>query len=475
MATVLRRALADRERPPRRDVLVRVDGLELWIRRGKVAAILDRVQRRRGPHNGKRRTVERSLLDHLLARYKAALVQAHDGVLGVHHDDDLDGAVHDAAVAAALARGEHPPPEWEAEIRARLRRLPEVRAVLDRCWPVLSGAELVHDLFSFAPLVDHATDGVLPAADAGRLVRPRAATLREVPWTEADVALIDEADALVGPVELARPRRARGRSAEERELLAAATSAADVVARYHGGSGGGGGDEVPELRTFGHIVVDEAQDLTPMQWRMLARRAPNGSLTLVGDFGQASRPGAARGWDEVLSLLPHRQDPTHVTLTVNYRTPAEIMDLANRLLAVVAPGVEPTRAVRATGDVPRLVEADDPLGVSIAEARAAAGRGGSVAVIAPEPMRAAIAAELADLGALHDVPEVLDAPIAVVDPTAAKGLEFDHVVVVEPDDLVEPGVPGLRLLYVTLSRATRTLTVVHGGRLPAALTSAGTH
>lgn len=487
MATVLRRALADRERPPRRDVLVRVDGLELWIRRGKVAAILDRVQRRRGPHNGKRRTVERSLLDHLLARYKAALVQAHDGVLGVHHDDDLDGAVHDAAVAAALARGEHPPPEWEAEIRARLRRLPEVRAVLDRCWPVLSGAELVHDLFSFAPLVDHATDGVLPAADAARLVRPRAATLREVPWTEADVALIDEADALVGPVELARPRRARGRSAEERELLAAATrviddhglgaytSAADVVARYHGGSGGGGGDEVPELRTFGHIVVDEAQDLTPMQWRMLARRAPNGSLTLVGDFGQASRPGAARGWDEVLSLLPHRQDPTHVTLTVNYRTPAEIMDLANRLLAVVAPGVEPTRAVRATGDVPRLVEADDPLGVSIAEARAAAGRGGSVAVIAPEPMRAAIAAELADLGALHDVPEVLDAPIAVVDPTAAKGLEFDHVVVVEPDDLVEPGVPGLRLLYVTLSRATRTLTVVHGGRLPAALTSAGTH
>jgi len=467
MAKVLRRALADRERAPRRDVMVRIDGLELWIRRGKVAAILDRVQRRRGPHNGKRPTVERSLLDHLLARYKAALVEAHDGVLGAHRDDDLDGAVHDAAVAAALARGEAAPPEWDAEIRSRLRRLPEVRAVLERCWPVLSGADLIHDLFSFAPLVAHAAEGVLTEDEAARLVRPRAASLREVPWTEADVALIDEADALVGPVELARPRRARGRSAEERELLAAASRVIDD----HGlGAYTSAADEVPELRTFGHVVVDEAQDLTPMQWRMLARRAPSGSLTLVGDFGQASRPGAATGWEQVLSLLPQREEPTHVTLTVNYRTPAEIMDLANRLLAVVAPGVEPTRAVRETGELPRIIATSDPLDVAIAETRDAASRGGSVAVIAPEPMRATLADELADLGAMYDVPEVLDAPVAIVDPTAAKGLEFDHVVVVEPADLVEPGVSGLRLLYVTLSRATRTLTVVHAGRLPEALT-----
>ena len=165
---------SDRERPPRRDVMVRLDGLEFWIRRAKVAAILDRVQRRRGPHNGKRRTVERSLLDHLLARYEAALVEAHDGVLGAHHDDDVDGAVHDAAVAAALARGERPPAEWEAEIRSRIRRLPEVRAVLDRCWPVLSGAELVHDLFSFAPLVANAARGVLSEAEQDLLEIGRA-------------------------------------------------------------------------------------------------------------------------------------------------------------------------------------------------------------------------------------------------------------------------------------------------------------
>ena len=95
-----------------------------------------------------------------------------------------------------------------------------------------------------------------------------------------------------------------------------------------------------------------------------------------------------------------------------------------------------------------------------------------VAVIAPAAMRAELAAELSDLGALHDVPEVLDAPVAIVDPTAAKGLEFDHVVVVEPVELVSDDLAGLRLLYVTLSRATRSLTVVHSGRLPEALAAA---
>lgn len=482
MATVLRRALEDRERPPRADVLVAVDGLRLVLRRPKIAAILERSRRRRGPHNGKRLTVQRAIIDHLYGRYRTALVDAHHGVLD-HHDDLDDGSGHDASVAAMLARGEAPPPEWETEVRDRIRRHPEVRRVLERCWPVLSGAELVHDLCSFAPLVASAGRGILTAEEQALLVRPRAASVRSVSWTEADAALVDEADALVGPVELARPRRSRRRSAEERELLAAATrvieehgigaytNAADVVARYHG-SGDAAIDDVPELRTFGHVVVDEAQDLTPMQWRMLARRAPGGSLTLVGDFGQASRAGAARGWDEVLGLLPRHDEARRVTLSVNYRTPAEIMDLANRLLAAVAPDVAPTRAVRETGEHPRLVASADPLAAAIDETRRAAALGGSVAVIAPPAARGPIATALGDLGALADVPEVLDAPVAVVDPTAAKGLEFDHVVVVEPAELVTDDLAGLRLLYVTLSRATRSLTVVHSGRLPDALATA---
>ena len=108
-------------------------------------------------------------------------------------------------------------------------------------------------------------------------------------------------------------------------------------------------------RTFGHVLVDEAQDLTAMQWRMLARRCPSGSMTLVGDPGQASRPGALTSWSDVLAHVPQHAPVRFVTLTINYRTPSEVMDVATRLLAVAAPTVEPSRSVRSTGEQPVFV------------------------------------------------------------------------------------------------------------------------
>ena len=160
-------------------------------------------------------------------------------------------------------------------------------------------------------------------------------------------------------------------------------------------------------------------------------------------------------------------------LTVNYRTPAEIMAVAHRILSVAAPNVEPTRAVRSTGEQPRFLATDverRPEVVADA-ARLALDRGGKVAVIAPEVIHAAIVAGLADVGAISGSTDALDAPVAVVTPLDAKGLEFDHVVVVEPVELVAPDPAGLRLLYVALTRATTTLTVVHAEPLPEALGS----
>jgi DNA helicase IV len=194
-------------------------------------------------------------------------------------------------------------------------------------------------------------------------------------------------------------------------------------------------------------------------------------MTIVGDFGQASRPGAAGGWDEVLGLLPSHDPPRRVTLTVNYRTPAEIMDLANRLLAVAASGVEPTQSVRRTGIAPQFTRVDDLVAGSATAARSALARGGTVAVIAPEELHAPLVDALADVGVVADAAEALDAPVGVLVATDAKGLEFDHVVVVEPARLVTPDSAGLRLLYVTLTRATQTLTVVHAEGLPEALAS----
>jgi len=244
----------------------------------------------------------------------------------------------------------------------------------------------------------------------------------------------------------------------------------DVVARY--GSEPTAIDDDDEPRTFGHVLVDEAQDLSAMQWRMLARRCPSGSMTIVGDFGQASRPGALADWDGVLACLPVRTPPRRVALTVNYRTPAEIMDVANRLLPAAAPGVEPARPVRRTGAVPEVVSVAEHaalVAVAADAARRRSGTGGTVAVIAPGELHTHLVAALADRGAVADAVDAIDAPVAVIGALDSKGLEFDHVVVVEPARLVAGDAAGLRLLYVVLTRATSDLTVVCHAPLPEAL------
>jgi DNA helicase IV len=494
MAEVIARAVNDRERPLPHDLIILIDGLRLRLSRGDTARAVDGARRRRGPHNEKRPYIARRLVDLLLARYKTAAVRAYrerrDATSGtpvgatgnVTSMFDRE-STFDVSVASALARGEQPPPDWEPELRSRLRARPEVKEALERMWPVLSGADLVNDLFGFRALVRSASEELLSDEEQELLHRPRAHDITDVRWTEADVALVDEADALLGAVELARPqRRRRGNGDEAVETavrvienlgLQGYADAATLAERF-GEPSTNGHDAPGEPRTFGHLLVDEAQDLTAMQWRMLARRCPSGSMTLVGDPGQASKPGAVASWDAVLELLPVHSPPRFVTLTINYRTPAEVMDVASRLLAVAAPTVEPSVSVRSTGEEPRFVAAPaaDLVSVAARQARGAFAQGGTVAVIAPYAQHGPIVDALADLGATAGSADALDAPIAVLDPTTAKGLEFDHVVVVEPAALVTADRPGLRLLYVTITRTTKTLTVVHAEALPEGLAPA---
>jgi len=225
----------------------------------------------------------------------------------------------------------------------------------------------------------------------------------------------------------------------------------------------------PRSRTYGHILADEAQDLSPMQLRMLARRCPAGSMTLVGDLGQASGPWAPASWDDVLAHLPMRRRPSSTELSVNYRTPSEVMDLAARVLAAATPGLSPPASVRSAGLAPlftrveagRLAEAV----ANVADAEREAVGAGKVAVICPASL-------LEDLAiALPPVPEgagVLDVPVALLAVDQAKGLEFDSVVLVEPAGIVGEGSPatGRRALYVAMTRTTRRLHVVHVDPLP---------
>jgi DNA helicase IV len=210
------------------------------------------------------------------------------------------------------------------------------------------------------------------------------------------------------------------------------------------------------------VIVDEAQDLSPMQLRTISRRALDGSLTILGDVAQATGPVVYRRWQELEPYLPEGVDVTIEELRHAYRVPAEIMDVALPLLARIAPDVEPPLAYRQGGAAPRFVRAEgDVMEAALREAAALAELDGLIAVIGP---RSLVGARAGD-GAYDEL------SIPVLTPRQAKGLEFDHVVVVEPAAIADAGEQGLRELYVALTRPTKTLVVVH--LLPHGLTPDG--
>jgi DNA helicase IV len=237
-------------------------------------------------------------------------------------------------------------------------------------------------------------------------------------------------------------------------------------------------DEASDLingtgHTYGHIVVDEAQDLSPMQLRMLARRSPRGSMTVLGDIAQATGTRAYGSWDEVVPYLPASSSLRREELTVGYRAPGQVLDLASRLLPFSAPGIAPTTSVRRGRHEPSVtaVSPSDLVTAAVAKARELANGEHLVGLIVPEgEIAAAIVAATRsdpDVGLLER--DGIALPVTIVPAEGAKGLEFDSVVVVEPAAIADDGVRGLRLLYVALTRPIQQLAVVHVRPLPAAL------
>jgi DNA helicase IV len=258
---------------------------------------------------------------------------------------------------------------------------------------------------------------------------------RREPWTASDVALLDEATALI----------------------------------------------TGEVSTYGHVVVDEAQDLSPMQLRMVARRSPAGSITILGDLAQASSPWSPAAWDDVIAHLGTPAGWRLAELRLGYRAPADVVELASRLLPAAAPGVVPTEAVRTRRGGVTIVDVGGVNTVDTVDIAAAvathgadlARHHGSVAVIAPARSFDAVASALEAAGLDPGrADRGLDHPITLVEAPSAKGLEFDAVVVADPAGIVLEALDrprGLRLLYVALTRPTQALTVVHAGDLPAEL------
>jgi DNA helicase IV len=344
----------------------------------------------------------------------------------------------EASLFATLAESARVPVEAH-EVRDRLRSAPEVREALERMWPVLTPPQLLHDLFGSQALIDLAAGSALSAEERRALRRKRAGSLDEVSWTVDDVPLLDEARALLGP----KPgRRPQGRSSEG------------------------------EVRTYGHVVVDEAQDLSPMQLRMLNRRSLNGSMTVVGDIAQSTGAWAHADWDEVLEQLPDKRPARRTELTIGYRLPGPNMDLAAKVLALAAPGLTPPSSVRQAGEEPRFVRTSEGELAAAAVREAIVERDavdpGSVAVIVPDSLVGVVAGAFDAAGQPFGraARNGLNSQITLVPVSLVKGLELDATVVVEPSAILEEEVQGARALYVALTRATKRLVLVHERPLP---------
>jgi DNA helicase IV len=301
---------------------------------------------------------------------------------------------------------------------ARIARSPAVREFVDSVWPALDASKLLARLYAEADFLLRCSRTTLTDGERDLLARPA----RTPRWTPADAVLIDELAALL--------------------------------------------DGAP---SYVHVVVDEAQDLSPMQCRAVARRCPLGSVTVLGDLAQATTPWAPGSWAVTLAHLGH--DGASIRpLTAGYRVPGEVLEVANRLLPHVAADVPPATSVRQGTDALRYA----PTARLVETVRDYLDIEGSVGVIVPDARAVQILDELRAAGiAAERLDDEDDPRVAVVPASSAKGLEFDSVVLVEPAQIVdaEPTrAGGLRRLYVTLTRAVSRLTIIHDEPLPAELT-----
>lgn len=270
------------------------------------------------------------------------------------------------------------------------------------------------------------------------------------PLSVHDVALLDELEALLGP-----PPKVKTREADPMDQLTGLEEVTTFADRMAGGRRSRQERLDAERTEYAHVIVDEAQDLTPMQWRMVGRRGRTATWTIVGDPAQSSWTDpdeAALARDEALGARSRRR----FTLTVNYRNPAEIADLAAKVLALAMPGMESPRAVRSTGVVPRFAASDGDLGAAVrAEVeRLLADVDGTVGVVVAMGRRAEARRWLAGLGER----------VVALGSLEAKGLEYDATIVVSPAEIADESPAGLRVLYVALTRATQRLTVLSGER-----------
>ncbi|MFO7243354.1 MAG: AAA family ATPase [Actinomycetes bacterium] len=435
MAHVIRAAVRERQRLPRHDQEVRIDGRTVVIRRSDIREAQAKARRDGKPHNEARAVFAKEMVSRLTTQ----LMQQLEASLG---EDD------------------------RAELARDVRDSRDVRIALNLCWMPITPEQLLRDLFSKEHLLEACAESLSPEERA-LLRRPA-----DAPFTDADVPLLDEAAELLGDLPSGAPKAPTGPSTEEiqyaKEVLRTFGSAMTIpvdaetlAARM----------QAPSARltvaeramadrtwTYGHVVVDEAQELSPMAWRMLLRRCPTRSFTIVGDVAQTTASAGTRWWPETMDPL-FRGDWTLRELTVSYRIPAAVAEAAQAFARAAGLPASDMRAARELDDAVRVKRADGPvLEAAVAEAlrqsEEFAREGGALVAVLTSDAQADAARAL-----------VAGTDVQAMSAREAKGLEFDAVVLAEPADIAV--VPSD--LYVALTRPTRRLTLVHAQPLPPGL------
>ena len=462
MVKVLARALRTRQHPLRDDVEIPVGRAILNLKATWSKDIVERARRRPGNHNQRRSAVGRELALRMANEYHSRFVK---------NSDEEISQVNELADA--------------------IRATQQFKIALQRIWPRLTGQDLLHDLFGAPALIRAAAKDILNDEEIAMLHRPRSVNLEDVLWTKADAALIDEARILLGPRKKPRPKPKPGDSGilEGVDLDAYAGNVRQAALREAERLAPAQSQELDEAEfvTYGHIVVDEAQDLSPMELRVLKRRDLTGSMTIVGDMGQATTAGSSASWNAVLEVLEPRREPARVDLTVSYRTPEEVLNFAEPTLKAASPDLEAPKPVRRAGTEPTVeVVAQSQFAATLSAAvkrECENVHPGRVAVIVTGPRVDEIVSILnaAGLDAI-DPREMesrgLSADLVVLAAEGANGLEFDATVVVEPGEIARRGSGaskaitsrGLRTLYVAMTRPTRRLAIVASGELPPTIT-----
>ena len=455
MADVLKRAVERRQRMISTGRPMDVDGTTVRLQPRYVREAREVARRSRAPHNVARRT----FVNHVLRSLTRALATAR----GTEVDDDN-----------------------RATLQAELLESRDVRREVNLLWMPITPQRLLRDLYADPAKLGDAAGRTLTRDERELLHRDRTAS-----WTPADVPLLDEAAELLGEDDSAdEAERLRAEADRKAEIDYASQvqdtfggaefgTAEELADRYAGSWALGSVAEragADRTWTYGHVVVDEAQELSPMAWRLLMRVCPARSFTIVGDVAQTGSAAGASAWSDVLE--PYVGDRWRLAeLTVNYRTPEQVMDLAAAVLAAGGSSVRAPTSARIGRDEPQFSHVDvDPAGSPVltevvADEHRRAGEGTLAVITSAAAHRAVAAAVRAALpeGVVTASTDALESPVSVLTVAAAKGLEFDGVVLVEPSAIVAESPRGVNDLYVALTRPTQRLHVLHHDPLPAGL------